>query len=168
MHLDASFHLKVQSRSNSTHFLETRALKARTEQLVPATVIVLVAPLQDFETGGREILASRLGYRITEDFVIRFFGRVFADPTAVLTGEQLRPEEQGVEDYVAGIEHIVEGQQKAAATYFKDGGVDLAVPPLAAVIGFMTFIASMITRVSPSLTWLPTEMNGLAPGSGQR
>ena len=50
MHLDASFHLKVQSRSNSTHFLETRALKARTEQLVPATVIVLVAPLQDFET----------------------------------------------------------------------------------------------------------------------
>jgi hypothetical protein len=90
--------------------------------------------VRDFTHDGRAIEASRLGYRITEDFVVRFFGRVFADPTAVLTGEQLRPEEQGVEDYVAGVEHIVEGQQKAAATYFKDGGVDLAVPPLAALL----------------------------------
>src|SRR6185503_13994456 len=44
----------------------------------------------------------------------------------------------------------------------------LMTPPLGAVIGFMTFIASMISRVSPALTGLPTAMNGSAPGSGDR
>ena len=32
----------------------------------------------------------------------------------------------------------------------------------------MTFIASMISKVSPFLTGWPTAMNGLAPGSAER
>ena len=44
----------------------------------------------------------------------------------------------------------------------------LTVPPVGAVIGFITFIASMISRVSPALTVSPTLMNGSAPGSGDR
>src|SRR4051794_2620500 len=42
----------------------------------------------------------------------------------------------------------------------------LIVPPSGAVIGFITFIASTMHRVSPALTGLPTSMNGAAPGSG--
>ena len=38
----------------------------------------------------------------------------------------------------------------------------------AAVIGFITFIASTISKVSPALTAVPTSMKGLAPGSGAR
>jgi hypothetical protein len=91
-------------------------------------------PVRDFTHQGQHVEASRLGFRITEAFVSRFFGRVFADPAAVLTSEQLRPEEQSLEDFVAGIHHIAEGQQKAATAYFQDGAIDLAVPPLAALL----------------------------------
>jgi len=91
-------------------------------------------PVRDFRHAGRTIAASRLGFRITEAFVTRFFGRVFADPGAVLTSEQLRPEEQSVEEYVDGVEHLIEGQQKSAAMYFEDGGIEQAVPPLAALL----------------------------------
>src|SRR3990170_5723805 len=42
------------------------------------------------------------------------------------------------------------------------------VPALGAMIGFITFIASMISKVSPFLTGWPVAMNGFAPGSGER
>jgi hypothetical protein len=44
----------------------------------------------------------------------------------------------------------------------------LTTPPRGAVIGFITFIASTISRVSPALTVSPTLTNGSAPGSGER
>jgi hypothetical protein len=44
----------------------------------------------------------------------------------------------------------------------------LITPPRGAVIGFITFIASTISRVSPALTVSPTLTNGSAPGSGRR
>ena len=44
----------------------------------------------------------------------------------------------------------------------------LIVPALSAVIGFITFIASMISSVSPSFTAWPTLMKLAAPGSGAR
>src|SRR5206468_6869111 len=44
----------------------------------------------------------------------------------------------------------------------------LTTPPSGAVIGFITFIASTISKVSTALTGLPTSMNGAAPGSGDR
>lgn len=91
-------------------------------------------PVRDVAHQGRSVEASRIGFRITEEFVVRFFGRVFADPSAVLTAEQLRPELQGIDDFVDGIEHIIDGQRKAAESYFRDGGIELAVPPLAALL----------------------------------
>ncbi len=42
------------------------------------------------------------------------------------------------------------------------------MPALVARIGFITFIASMISSVSPALTLWPAVTNGLAPGSGDR
>src|SRR5919112_6660195 len=44
----------------------------------------------------------------------------------------------------------------------------LTTPPAGAVIGFITFIASTMSRVSPALTASPTSTNGFAPGSGDR
>ncbi len=44
----------------------------------------------------------------------------------------------------------------------------LTVAAFGAVIGFITFIASMMSRVSPAFTAWPTVTNGFAPGSGER
>ena len=33
---------------------------------------------------------ERLGYRITQKFVTRYFGRVFADPASIFTNEMLK------------------------------------------------------------------------------
>src|SRR5690348_7562988 len=41
-------------------------------------------------------------------------------------------------------------------------------PPSGAVIGFITFIASTISKVSPAFTVSPASTNGFAPGSGER
>src|SRR4051812_43808348 len=44
----------------------------------------------------------------------------------------------------------------------------LTIPPSGAVIGFMTFIASTISRVSPALTASPGSTNALASGCGDK
>ncbi|MGJ8697364.1 MAG: hypothetical protein ACSHYF_13685 [Verrucomicrobiaceae bacterium] len=93
--------------------------------------------IDDFEHDGQTILASRLGYRITESFVATFFGRMFSAPDTVFTGEMLRPEEQSTEDFVDGINNIVETQKRIAQAYFTDGCVDLACPPLKALLHIM-------------------------------
>ena len=46
--------------------------------------------------------------------------------------------------------------------------IALTVPALSAVIGFITFIASTISRVSPCFTLSPTLTKGSAPGSAAR
>ena len=52
----------------------------------------LLERVEDFQFGGRTVLASRLGYRITALFADRFLGRLFETPNAVFTAEMLRPE----------------------------------------------------------------------------
>jgi phosphoenolpyruvate carboxykinase (diphosphate) len=91
----------------------------------------------DFEHGGRTIEAGRLGYRITESFVTTFFGRVFSAPDTVFTDEMLRPELQSMEDFVDGIDNIIETQRRVAGLYFEDGGIDAACPPLKALLHLM-------------------------------
>lgn len=86
---------------------------------------------------GRTVAASRLGYRITPLFVERFFGRVFSKPASVFTEEMLRPELQSLEEYIDGVDHIVEVQQRCARFYFLDGSIDLAIPPLKALLHIM-------------------------------
>ena len=86
---------------------------------------------------GRTIHASRLGYRINESFVNTFFGRMFSAPGTIFTGDMLRPEEQSEEDYIDGIDNIVETQKRIAENYFKDGSIDVACPPLKALLNIM-------------------------------
>ena len=93
--------------------------------------------IEDFEHDGKIVHASRLGYRITEKFVHAFFGKVFDSPTIVFDEEMLRPETQGMDAYVDGINNIVEAQQSVAKAYFEDGSINDACPPLQAVLHIM-------------------------------
>ena len=49
----------------------------------------------------------------------------------------LKPELQGIDDFVDGINNIVETQQRIACHYFKDESVDAAIPPLKALLHIM-------------------------------
>jgi hypothetical protein len=93
--------------------------------------------VEDFEYQGRLIKASRLGYRITERFVHGYMGKMFDAPRAVFGEEILRPETQGLEVFVDGIENIVEAQQSVAASYLVDGSIEDACPPLKALLHIM-------------------------------
>ena len=95
--------------------------------------------LEDFEYNGQKVLASRLGYRITKDFAFRCMNRLFDEPLAVFNERMLQPELQGMEDYVDGINNIVEAQQKVAMRYFDEGSVEAAIPPLKILLHIMAF-----------------------------
>ncbi len=94
-------------------------------------------PLQDFDHNGQRVLASRLGYRITHQFVRSFLGKIFDNPDTVFTDEILRPETQSLEDFVDGITNIVETQQRVAQQYLDDGSIADACPPIQALLHIM-------------------------------
>ncbi len=94
-------------------------------------------PLGDFEHGGRIVLASRLGYRVTAKFVRTFFGRVFDHPDRVFDETFLRPETQDLEAFVDGVHNITEAQHRVALEAFEDGSCDDACPPLLALLSVM-------------------------------
>jgi hypothetical protein len=91
----------------------------------------------DFMHQGRCVLASRLGYRITAAFVDHFLGRIFEVPGAVFPEELLRPETQGLDDFAAGVDAVVESQRAVARNYFADGTVEQACPPIHALLHVM-------------------------------
>jgi hypothetical protein len=93
--------------------------------------------VEDFCIDGRTILASRLGYRITSRFADVFLGRIFETPDAVLPEEMLRPETQDLAMFASGVDAIVDSQRRVAQSYFDDGGVEDACPPLRALLEIM-------------------------------
>lgn len=93
--------------------------------------------LTDFDYKGRKVLASRLGYRITYDFAAKYLARIFDDPGIVFNEEMLKPEIQNLDDYVDGIDNVVEAQRKVAKDYLADGSVKAAIPPLQALLHIM-------------------------------
>ncbi|HQF47222.1 MAG TPA: hypothetical protein PLZ71_01045 [Flavobacterium alvei] len=95
--------------------------------------------LEDFEYQGKKVLASRLGYRITSTFSLLCLNRLFDEPNAVFNEKMLKPELQGIEDYVDGIANIVEAQQKVALSYFEDGSIEAAIPPLKILLHMMAY-----------------------------
>jgi hypothetical protein len=95
--------------------------------------------VEDLEFEGRKVLASRLGYRITASFVDHFLGRIFEVPGAVFPEELLRPETQGLAPFVAGVEAIVEAQRLVALNYFEDGSIEVACPPIKALLHIMAY-----------------------------
>jgi phosphoenolpyruvate carboxykinase (diphosphate) len=115
--------------------------RLRTEEIQPEFMIKnrLLEKLEDFEFNGRKVLASRLGYRITSKFVRSYFGRVFENPDAVFNEEMLKPELQATDIFADGINNIVEAQQRVALSYFSDGSIEGACPPLKALLHIMAF-----------------------------
>jgi len=111
------------------------------EERNPMTLIKdeFIEKINDFDYNGETILASRLGYRITNKFVKTFFGRVFENPDAVFTSEILKPETQDIETFVDGINNIVEAHKNVAKSYFKDGSFEAAIPPLKAILSIMVY-----------------------------
>jgi hypothetical protein len=95
--------------------------------------------VEDFEYQGKLIEASRLGYRMTESFVTTFFGRMFSASDTVFTPDMLRPELQSIEDFVDGMDNIIETQRTVALNYFRDGSIDVACPPLKALLHIMAY-----------------------------
>lgn len=93
--------------------------------------------LEDFEHDGRTIEASRLGYRMNERFASTFFGRIFLRPDKVFTSEMLKPELQDPDVFAESVDVIVATHQHVAESYFTDGTIALAVPPLRALLEIM-------------------------------
>ena len=92
---------------------------------------------QDWQHEGKPVLASRLGWRVTSRFVQTFCGRVLSNPSTVFNEEQLRPELQDMAVFVEGMDNIVLAMRTAAQSYFADGSIEHAVPPLAALLHMM-------------------------------
>ena len=92
---------------------------------------------EDLEYQGRKLLCSRLGYRMTRRFVVSFFGRMFNHPHVVFADEMLKPELQDMGIFADGIDNIVETQRRVSAAYFQDGSLELACPPVKALLHIM-------------------------------
>jgi hypothetical protein len=97
----------------------------------------LLEKVEDFEFEGKKVLASRLGYRITESFVNEYLGKIFEAPNTVFESGMLRPETQNLEDFADGVHNICETQERIAKQYINDGSVDGLIPPLQALIHIM-------------------------------
>lgn len=91
----------------------------------------------DIEHRGQTVLASRLGYRMTARFATSYFGRIFLHPHAVFTDDMLRPELQDMDIFADGVANIVATHQRVAESYFADGTITLACPPLKALLEIM-------------------------------
>lgn len=86
---------------------------------------------------GQIVFTSRLGWRITRRFVRQFFGRIFSHPQYVFTDEMLRPEQQDLAVIVDSMNTIVETHKRVAQSYFADGSIEDACPPLRALLHLM-------------------------------
>ena len=98
--------------------------------------------VEDVEHEGETVRASRLGYRMTQRFATKYFGRIFLHPHAVFTPGMLRPELQDAGIYARSMAVIVETHRRVAQAYFDDGTAALAIPPLRALLEIMAFGAT--------------------------
>lgn len=99
----------------------------------------LLEPVADVKYQGEMVPASRLGYRITERFIRRYFGRVFDNPDKVFDKSILQPETQDPDSFADGVKYIVEAQQRSAMQYFEDGSIEFACPPLKVLLTIMAY-----------------------------
>ncbi|MDN6486979.1 MAG: hypothetical protein L0K34_05790, partial [Ancrocorticia sp.] len=79
----------------------------------------------------------RLGYRMTEKFATKYFGRIFLHPHLVFTQEMLRPELQDQAVYAESIATILETHRRVAESYITDGTIALGIPPIKGLLEIM-------------------------------
>ena len=109
------------------------------EERDPANLIAekSLEKVEDMEWNGEKVLTSRLGYRITENFLFNYLGRIFDEPLAVFNKDMLRPERQDIDGFLEGMNQIIESQKRVSQIYFEDGSVEGAIPPLKALLHIM-------------------------------
>ena len=95
--------------------------------------------VKDFEHRGQTVLANRLGYRMTAGFAIHYFGRIFMHPHVIFTEEMLRPELQDMDVFADSMANIVATHQRVAESYFNDGTIAMACPPLKSLLEIMAY-----------------------------
>ena len=91
----------------------------------------------DVTHGSETVSGSRLGYRITDKFVSRYFARVFDNPDKVFDDRILQPETQDAAAFVDGVKHIREAHERIARLYLADGTIDELCPPLKVLVTIM-------------------------------
>ncbi len=74
---------------------------------------------------------------MTERLATKYFGRIFLHPDVIFTPEMLRPELQDPSVFAESVATIVQTHERVARAYFKDGTVQLAIPPLRALLEIM-------------------------------
>lgn len=94
-------------------------------------------PLPDLTIDGQLVEGSRLGYRMTERFATKYFGRIFLHPHLVFTEQMLRPELQDESVFAESVGTIVTTHRRVAQSYIDDGTIALAVPPIRALLEIM-------------------------------
>jgi hypothetical protein len=94
-------------------------------------------PCRDFEYDGNTVPFSRMGYRITKRFIKIFAARVLSCPDKLFTNEVLRPEEQDMAIFADSMANIVESHRNAAAIIMSTEDIELAIPPLKALLDIM-------------------------------
>ena len=97
----------------------------------------MLEKVSDIDTDSGIVPASRLGYRITDKFVRTYLGRVFDNPSRVLSEAILKPELQDPDSFADGVRQIAEAHRRVALQYMTDGGFEAACPPLRVVLSVM-------------------------------
>ena len=86
---------------------------------------------------GRALPTHVLGYRINQAFVNFFLGRIFSSPEVLFSESMLRPEEQDMAVFADGLDNIMTTHRIVAENYFRDGSIELACPPMKALLHIM-------------------------------
>lgn len=94
-------------------------------------------PVEDLEVDGRNVPASRLGFRITTKFATTFLGRIFMHPDAIFTEAILRPETQDRAVFADSVEVMAATHERVAMAYVTDGTIASACPPVRTLLEIM-------------------------------
>jgi hypothetical protein len=94
-------------------------------------------PVPAYDHEGKALPTGLLGYRINQAFVNYFLGRIFTSPEMLFTEAMLKPELQSMEIFADGLDNIMTTHRVVAENYFKDGSIELACPPMKALLHIM-------------------------------
>jgi hypothetical protein len=94
-------------------------------------------PVPEMKVGGKDLPVGLLGYRINQAFVNSFLGRIFTSPEVLFTEAMLKPELQDLEVFADGLDNMLTTHRVVSENYFRDGSIELACPPLKALLHIM-------------------------------
>ncbi len=97
----------------------------------------LLEKVPEYEHAGKKLPTSLLGYRINQAFVNFFLGRIFTSPEMLFTEEMLKPELQDMDVFADGLDNVLTTHRRVAGNYFEDGSIELACPPMKALLHIM-------------------------------